>query len=160
MVVEHGIVLQLQLLKCMISGWRLWTRGTAGCMMLDLSAAYDLANHDLILKKLELYGFEESSISWMKSYLSSRSQCVYIDGELSDTLQVDVGVPQGSVLGGLLYVLLVGDLPEAIHDHEAQDDNENQCSFNMNFEECGGQPSLMTQPTRCPHQPQQISQTS
>ena len=48
----------------------------------------------------------------MKSYLSSRSQCVYIDGELSDTLQVDVGVPQGSVLGGLLYVLLVGDLKQ------------------------------------------------
>ena len=52
----------------------------AGCIMLDLSAAYDLADHDLILKKLELYGFEESSISWMKSYLSNRSQCVYIDG--------------------------------------------------------------------------------
>ena len=61
---------------------------------------------------MELYGFKESSISWMKSYLSSRSQCVYIDGELSDTLQVDVGVPQGSVLGGLLYVLLVGDLKQ------------------------------------------------
>ena len=80
----------------------------AGCMMLDLSAAYDLANHQIILDKLELYGFDELSVKWMKSYLSGRSQCVYVDGELSDMLSVDVGVPQGSVLGGLLYVLLVG----------------------------------------------------
>ena len=90
----------------------------AGCMMLDLSAAYDLANHNLILRKLELYGFEPSTIKWMKSYLDDRSQCVYIDGELSDTLSVGVGVPQGSVLGGLLYVLLVGDLPEVVHGHD------------------------------------------
>ena len=76
-------------------------------MMLDLSAAYDLANHELILRKLELYGFEPCTIKWMKSYLDGRSQCVYIDGELSDTLESNVGVPQGSALGGLLYVFLV-----------------------------------------------------
>ena len=52
----------------------------------------------------------------------------------ADTLQVDVGVPQGSVLGGLL----VGDLPEAIHDHETQDENKNECSFNIHCEEFGG----------------------
>ena len=85
-------------------------------MILDLSAAYDLANHDLILKKLDLYGFQPDTIEWMKSYLSDRSQSVYIDGELSYTLESNVGVPQGSILGGLLYVLLVGDLPEVVHD--------------------------------------------
>ena len=114
-------------------------------MMIDLSAAYDLANHDLILRKLELYGFEPSTIRWMKSYLSERSQCVYIDGELSDTLESSVGVPQGSVLGGLLYVLLVGDLPEVVHDHEAdqgdpgvQCDEGAQCDYNLHCEVCGG----------------------
>ena len=110
-----------------------------GCMMPDLSAAYDLANHDLILRKLELYGFEPSTIKWMKSYLEGRSQCVYIDGELSDTLESDVGVPQGSVLGGLLYVLLVGDLPEVVHGHAADEDGQGvQCDFNLHCEDCGG----------------------
>ena len=107
--------------------------------MLDLSAEYDLASHVLILQKLELYGFEPSTINWMKSYLSCRTQCVYIDGELSDTMAVNVGVPQGSVLGGLLYVLLVGDLPEVVHDHEPDEGPQGgQCDYNLHCEECGG----------------------
>ena len=114
----------------------------AACMMLDLSAAYDLANHKLILEKLELYGFEPCTIEWMESYLSGRLQCVHIDGELSDTMESDVGVPQGSILGGLLYVLLVGDLPEVVHDHDAQQEDDggqdNQCIYNMHCRDCGG----------------------
>ena len=55
--------------------------------------------------------------------LVGRSQCVYIDDELSEVLSVDVGVPQGSVLGGPLYVLLIGDLPQDIHEEEKYDMN-------------------------------------
>ena len=108
--------------------------------MLDLSAAYDLASHDLILEKLELYGFEQTTIKWMESYHTGRSQCVYIDGELSETLTVNVGVPQGSVLGRLLYVLLVGGLPEVVHGHEPDEGGGrgDQCDYNLNCEECGG----------------------
>ena len=107
--------------------------------MLDLSVAYDLASHDLILEKLELYGFEQTTIKWMESYHTGRSQCVYIDGELSDTMAVNVGVPQGSVLGGLLYVHLVGDLPEVVHDHEPDEGPQGgQCDYNLHCEECGG----------------------
>ena len=80
----------------------------------------------------------------MQSYLYNRSQCVYIDGELSDTIESDVGVPQGSILGGLLYVLLVGDLPEVVHEHdqvtqqEEDNDKESQCEYNLHCRECGG----------------------
>ena len=111
-----------------------------GCMMLDLSAAYDLASHNLILEKLKIYGFQDCALKWIESYLSGRSQCVYIDGELSDVLEVDVGVPQGSVLGGLLYVLLVGELPQVIHE-EHNEDEYNQTSesrYNIHCEKCGG----------------------
>ena len=111
-----------------------------GCMMLDLSAAYDLASHSLILDKLRVYGFQECAIKWMESYLSGRSQCVSIDGELSDVLEVDVGVPQGSVLGGLLYVLLVGELPQVIHENhsEAEYNQTSESSYNTNCKNCGG----------------------
>ena len=111
-----------------------------GCMMLDLSAAYDLANHNLILDKLKVYGFEDSAVEWIQSYLGGRSQCVYIDGELSDVLSVDVGVPQGSVLGGLLYVLLVGDLPQVIHEeHEEKEyDMNSESRYNKHCLKCGG----------------------
>ena len=55
----------------------------AAIMMLDLSAAFDLVRHDLLLQKLEIMGFDRKASEWMKSYLSGRSQQVYIDGQMS-----------------------------------------------------------------------------
>ena len=88
----------------------------SGVMMLDLSAAFDLVNYDILLQKLRIMGFGNGALSWFRSYLMDRSQCVYIDGKTSDLTPVTVGVPQGSVLGALLYILYVNDLPAAIHD--------------------------------------------
>ena len=89
---------------------------------------------------MKVYGFEDSAIDWIQSYLGGRSQCEYIDGELSDVLSVDVGVPQGSVLGGLLYVLLVGDLPQVIHEeHEEEEyDMNSESRYNKHCLKCGG----------------------
>ena len=84
----------------------------AAVMMLDLSAAFDLVDHNLLLCKLEIMGFQTNALKWMKSYLNDRSQCVYIDGNFSEYLPVTVGVPKGSALGALLYILFVNELPE------------------------------------------------
>ena len=82
--------------------------------MLDMSAAFDVVDHSILLSKLELYGFDEVALKWMSDYLSGRSQAVCIDGSLSPFLPVKVGVPQGSNLGPLCYILFTNDLPETI----------------------------------------------
>ena len=82
---------------------------------LDLSAAFDVVDHPLLLDKLRLYGFSGCALEWISSYLSGRSQAVYIDGFMSAALPLSSGVPQGSILGPLLYVVYTNELPEIIH---------------------------------------------
>ena len=89
----------------------------AGVCFLDMSAAFDIVDHSILLKKLELYGFRSGVTNWVKSYLSDRTQCVSIDGRFSKLLPVRHGVPQGSILGPLLYTLFTNELPEVVHDH-------------------------------------------
>ena len=89
----------------------------AGVVMVDLSAAFDLVDHGLLVKKLEVMGFNQNAVAWFRSYLADRQQCVQIDGKFSEFRKVDTGVPQGSVLGALLYILYVNELPEVIHHH-------------------------------------------
>ena len=74
-------------------------------IMLDMSAAFDVVDHQILLEKLTLYGFEDCAQSWIRSYLTDRSQRVYVEGSLSDALPLDCGVPQGSILGPLLYII-------------------------------------------------------
>ena len=90
-------------------------------------------DHQILVQKLEIYGVEKSSLDWFRSYLSLRTQQVYVDGALSDPLEVDVGVPQGSILGPLLYIIYTNDLPESVHNHFA----ENNSFFNTNCKKCG-----------------------
>ena len=58
-----------------------------GVMMVDLSAAFDMVDHNILLGKLQLYGLDDKVISWMRSYLSDRTQQVLVDGCLSSTLR-------------------------------------------------------------------------
>ena len=75
-----------------------------GPLLLDLSKAFDLIDHNLLIRKLKIYGLSQRSLDWFNSYLSGRKQVVSANGTLSNPLKIQTGVPQGSILGPLLFV--------------------------------------------------------
>ena len=87
----------------------------AGVCMIDMSAAFDVVDTNLLLQKLKLYGLDRSSLQWVWSYLSYRSQTVYIEGSFSNLLPLEAGVPQGSILGPLKYTIFTNELPQVVH---------------------------------------------
>ena len=83
------------------------------CIFLDFAKAFDTVNHDILLSKLEHYGITGIVNDWFRSYLSLRPQKVKINGFLSDEQYIQCGVPQGSVLGPLLFLIYINDMPYA-----------------------------------------------
>ena len=145
---HHGFRVNHSTTTALLQMYDMWVeamdRGEAtGVCFLDMSAAFDLVSHSVLLDKLSLYGFDCASIAWIQSYLSNRQQTVCIDGTCSKLLPLSAGVPQGSIIGPLLYIIFTNDLPESIHGHLPEhqqplpQDSHGQQSYNLNCQSCG-----------------------
>jgi len=84
---------------------------TNAILFIDLNKAFDTIDHEIFLSKLELYGFKGVSLNLFRDYLPDRTQVTVMNHVKSESSRISCGVPQGSILGPLLFLLYINDLP-------------------------------------------------
>ena len=118
-----------------------------GMILIDLQKAFDTINHEILINKLEFLGFSKNAVMWFKSYLSKRKFKVNLNKTFSEPGELLCGVPQGSILGPLLFLLYINDMPQAvkcelllyaddtclIFQHKDIKEIENQLNQNFSF---------------------------
>ena len=112
---------------------------TTALMSVDESAAFDCVSTDILAAKLKMYNFSNEAIDWMLSYLSNRTQFITINTKDSEMAAVCNGVPQGSVLGPVLYNIYVNEMPDLANNPNCNEPchNENEKLFGPNCKKCG-----------------------
>ena len=93
---------------------------TSLAVFVDLRKAFDTVNHDILLSKINLYGIRNGNLQWCRNYLSDRSQVTLANGKLSNNSNIVCGVPQGSVLGPLFFILYINDVQNAVNGANVQ----------------------------------------
>ena len=102
-------------------------------LFLDFSKAFDCVKHEILLKKLHVYGVRGIANDWFRSYLTNRTQYTSVDGNNSICQPINYGVPQGSVLGPLLFLIFINDFPKCTNLFKFTlfaDDSTLSCNFN------------------------------